>query len=101
MKEKSEKFKEFKAAAEKESGQSIKALRADRGGEHMSEAFKCYLEKHGIHAEFTAAHCPQQNGVSERMNQTLMEAARSMLTHAGLSNAYWAEAVATAVYLCN
>ncbi len=104
MKEKSEaleKFKEFRAAAEKESGQSIKALRADRGGEYLSEEFKCYLKKHGIRAEFTAAYSPQQNGVSERMNRTLTEAARSMLTHAGLSNAYWADAVATAVYLRN
>ena len=63
--------------------------------------FKCYLKEHGIRAEFTAAHSPQQNGVSERMNRTLMEAARSMMTHASLSNAYWAEAVATAVYLRN
>ena len=104
MKEKSEalnKFKEFKAAVEKESGQSIKALRADRGGEYLSEEFRFYLKKHGIRAEFTAAYSPQQNGVSERMNRTLVEAARSMMTHAGLSNAYWAEAVATATYLRN
>ena len=104
LKEKSEaleKFKEFKAAVEKESGKSIKALRADRGGEYLSEEFSCYLKKHGIRAEFTAAYSPQQNGVSERMNRTLVEAARSMITHAGLSNAYGAEAVATAVYLCN
>ena len=104
LKEKSEaleKFKEFNTAIERESEQSIKALRADRGGEYLSEEFGSYLKKHGIRAEFTAAHSPQQNGVSERMNRTLMEAARSMLTHAGLSNAYWAGAVATAAYLRN
>ena len=104
LKEKSEaleKFKEFKASVETESGQSIKALRADRGGEYLSEEFSCYLKKYGIRAELTAAHSPQQNGVSERMNQTLVEAARSMLTHAGLSYAYWAEAVASAAYLRN
>ena len=67
----------------------------------MSEDFKCYLKKYGIRAEFTAAYSPQQNGISERMNRTLMEAARTMLTHAGLSNAYWAESIATAVYLRN
>ena len=43
-------------------------------------------------------HSPEQNGVAERMNRTLMESARSMLSHAGLSNRYWAEAVATAAY---
>lgn len=96
-----EKFKEFKATFEKESGESIKALRADRGGEYTSKEFRNYLKKHGIRTEFTAAHTPQQNGVSERMNRTLMEAARSMLAHAKLSKAYWAEAVSTACYLRN
>ena len=49
-------------------------------------------------SSFTAAYSPQQNGVSER---TLVEAARSTLSHADLSNAYLAEAVATATYLHN
>ena len=71
QKEKSEaleKFKEFKAADEKESGKSIKALRADRGGEYLPEEFSCYLKKHGIHAEFTAVYSTQQNGVFKQMN---------------------------------
>ena len=59
------------------------------------------MKNQGICAEFTAAYSPQQNGVSERTNRTLVDAARSMLIHAGLSNAYWAEAVATAAYLRN
>ena len=46
-------------------------------------------------------YSPQQNGVSEQLNRTLLEAARLMLSHADLSNAYWAEAVATATYLRN
>ena len=79
----------------------IKALRADRGGEYMSEEFKSYLKECGIKSELTAAYYPQQNGMSERLNRTLVEAARSMLSHADLSNAYWAEAVATATYLHN
>ena len=104
MKEKSEaleKFKEFKAEFEKESGQSIKALRADRGGEYLSDEFSSFLKSNGIRAEFTAAYTPQQNGVAERMNRKLMEAARSMMIHAGVSNEYWAEAVASAAYLLN
>ena len=96
-----EKFKEFKASVENESGMKIKALRADRGGEYLSDEFKSFLKKCGIQPQFTAAYSPQQNGVSERLNRTLVEAARSMLSHAGLSNAYWAEAVATATYLHN
>ena len=104
MKHKSEaieKFKEFKAVAEKESGMTIKALRSDQGGEYMSEEFKIYLGEWGIRSESTAAYSPQQNGVAERLNRTLGEAARSMLLQANLSNMYWAEAVSTATYLRN
>ena len=79
----------------------IKAMRADRGGEYLSNEFKSFLKKCGIQSKFTAAYSPQQNGVSERLNRTLIEAARSMLSHAGLGNGYWAEAVATATYLRN
>ena len=78
MKEKSEaleKFKKFKAEFEKESGQSNKALRADRGGEYLSDEFSSFLKSNGIRAEFMAAYTPQQNGVAERMNRTLVEAA--------------------------
>ena len=60
-----EKFKEFKASVETELGMEIKALRADRGGEYMSEEFKSYLKECGIKSELTAAYSPQQNGVSE------------------------------------
>ena len=67
----------------------------------MSEEFKQFLKECGIRSEPTAAYSPQQNGVSERLNRTLVEAARSMISHAGLSKAYWAEAVATATYLRN
>ena len=79
----------------------IKALRADRGGEYLSDEFKSSLKKCGIQSQFTAAYSPQQNGVSERLIRTLVEAARSMLSYTGLSNAYWAEAVTTATYLHN
>ena len=98
-----EKFKEFKATVEKESGQTtINALKAYRGGEYLSRKFSSYLLKeHGIRTEFTAANTPQQNEVSERLNWTTIEAARSMLSHAGLKKSYWAEAVATAAYLLN
>ena len=46
-------------------------------------------------------HSPEQNGVAERVNRTLMESVRSMLSHAGLPDSYWAEAVATAAYVRN
>ena len=86
---------------ETESGIKIKAMRVDRGGEYLSDEFKSFLKKCGIQSEFTAAYSPLQNEVLERLNCTLIEAARSLLSHAGLGNAYWAEAVATATYLRN
>lgn len=67
----------------------------------MSQEFISYLKEHGIRAQSTAAYSPQQNEVAERLNRTLGDAARSMLFHANLSNAYWAEAVSTATYLRN
>ena len=79
----------------------IKAIRAVRRSEYLSDEFKSFLKKCGIRSEFTAAYSPQQNGVSEHLNCTLVEAARSMLSHVSLGNMYWAKAVATAMYLRN
>ena len=96
-----ENFKEFKESVENEFGLKIKALRSDRGGEYISEEFQDFLKENGIKSEPAAAYSPQQNGVAERLNRTLVEAARSMLTHANLSNAFWAEAISTSTYVRN
>ena len=96
-----EKFKIFKALVENESGLRLRALRTDNGGEYMSHAFQDYLQSNGIRHELTAPYTPQQNGIAERLNRSIMERARSMLHHADLSNIFWAEAVHTANYLRN
>ena len=96
-----EKFRELEASATNECGRKIGALRTDNGGEYVSKEFEAYLKSKGIRHELTIAHTPEQNGVAERMNRTLMESARAMLCHAKLPNHYWAEAVGTAVYLKN
>ena len=104
MRHKSEvldKFKEFEAITTNDSGESTGSLRSDNGGEYLSNEFEAYLKSKGIHHEVTVPHSPEQNGVAERMNRTLMETARSMMAHAGLPDCYWAEAVATTVYLRN
>ena len=49
----------------------IKALRADKDGEYLSNEFRYFLKECGIRSEFTAAYSSQQNGVSERLNRTL------------------------------
>lgn len=110
-------FKRYHAYAEKHTGATIssvnvikrvdktkaqiKALRTDNGGEYISLKFKDYLEKHGIQHQLTVAYTPQQNGVAERMNRTLMDCARSMLHSANLEEQFWAEALATAVHIRN
>ena len=67
----------------------------------MSREFKWYLVHQKIEHEETCAHSPEQNGVAERLNPTLMEKARPMVAHAGVGKAFWAEAVHTASYLKN
>ena len=77
-----EKFKEFEAVTTNDCGQRIGTLRTDNGGEYVSTEFKDYLKQRGIKQELTVPYSPQQNGVAERVNRTLMESARSMLAHA-------------------
>ncbi len=67
----------------------------------MSKDFQSYLTSKGIEHQQTVPHSPQQNGVVERLNRTIIESARSMLSHSKLPNKLWAEAVATAVYIRN
>jgi len=96
-----EKFKEFEAYATNQTGCRIRTLRTDGGGEYTSHEFEQYLKFNGIRHEISVAHSPEQNGVSERMNCTLVENARAMLAHSSLSKMYWAEAVNTAAFLRN
>lgn len=96
-----EKFKEFHAKATAECGEKIGTLRTDNGGEYVSNEMKTYLTKQGIQHQLTVPYSPEQNGVAERMNRTLIESSRSMLSHASLPNCYWAEAVSTASYIRN
>ena len=76
-------------------------MRSDRGGEYTSHEFNTFCEKEGIQRELTAAYTPQQNGVSERKNRTLINVVLAMLSHAKLSKVFWGEALLTANYLQN
>ncbi|KAL0551708.1 hypothetical protein IC582_010797 [Cucumis melo] len=96
-----EKFKHFKGKVEKQSGMFIKSLRSDRCGEFLSNNFNHFCKEHGIHRELTTPYTPEQNGVAERKNRTVVEMARSMLQMKGLLNDFWAEAVSTSIYLLN
>ena len=73
-------FKEFKADVEKHQGKSIKTLRSDRGGEYLLGEFRSYLSEAGIQSQLSALGTPQQNGIAERRNMSLMEMVRSMMS---------------------
>ena len=66
-------FKVFKARVELESEKKIKCLRTDNGGEYTSDEFDKFCQQEGIKRQLTVAYTPQQNGVAERMNRTLLE----------------------------
>ena len=76
-------------------------FRSDRGGEFLNHRLQSYLKNEGIKFECTVAYSPEQNGVSERKNRTLVEAARTMLVDSCLPKKFWAEAVHNATYTFN
>lgn len=94
-------FKNFKAEVEKTIGLKVKALRSDRGGEYTSDLFKRFCEEERIRRFMTAPYSPQQNGVAERKNRSILDMVRSMLKSKDMPKEFWAEAVRCAVYLQN
>jgi transposase InsO family protein len=96
-----EKFKEFKALVEKQSEYKIKVFRSDNGGEYISKGFQGFLKAHDIEKQTSTPYRPQQNGVADRANRTLVEMARSMLHAQNLKKSLWAKAVVNAVYTRN
>nr|GEY37929.1 retrovirus-related Pol polyprotein from transposon TNT 1-94 [Tanacetum cinerariifolium] len=79
----------------------VRHIRSDNGTEFVNNTLRKYYEKVGISHETSIARSPQHNGVVERRNRTLIEAARTMLIYAKASLFLWAEAVATAYYTQN
>ncbi|GJR54111.1 retrovirus-related pol polyprotein from transposon TNT 1-94 [Tanacetum coccineum] len=80
---------------------TVRRIRTDNGTEFVNQTLREYYEKVGISHETSVARSPQQNGVVERRNRTLIEAARTMLIYAKAPLFLWAEAVATACYTQN
>jgi transposase InsO family protein len=104
MKKKSEvldKFKLFKAMMENSTDAKIKRLRSDNGGEYTGKKMEAFLGEHGIKHEKTVPYTPQQNGMAERMNRSLVEMARCMLYHESIEKKWWAEALNTAAWIIN
>ncbi|GJU81480.1 putative ribonuclease H-like domain-containing protein [Tanacetum coccineum] len=78
-----------------------KVIRCDNGTEFKNRVMNQFCEMKGIKREFSVARTPQQNGVAERKNRTLIEVARNMLVDSKLPTTFWAEAVNTACYVQN
>ncbi|GJX25268.1 putative ribonuclease H-like domain-containing protein [Tanacetum coccineum] len=94
-------LKNFITGIENQSDHKVKTIRSDNGTEFKNRIMNEFCEMKGIRREFSVARTPQQNGVAERKNRTLIEAARTMLADSKLPTTFWAEAVNTACYVQN
>ncbi|GJR89322.1 putative ribonuclease H-like domain-containing protein [Tanacetum coccineum] len=79
----------------------VKVIRCDNGTEFKNKEMNKFCEMKGILRQFSVARTPQQNGVAERKNRTLIETARTMLADSKLPTTFWAEAVNTSCYVQN
>ena len=101
---KDEAFRSFvvwKQMVETQSERNIKRLRTDNGLEFCNKQFDGFCKEQGIVRHRTCTYTPQQNGIAERLNRTIMNKVRSMLSESGKELKFWEEAAATAVYLIN
>ena len=94
-------LKKFLRRAQNEFNLRIKNIRSDNGSEFKNTNVEEYLDEEGIKHEFSAPYSPQQNGVAERKNRTLIEMARAMLDEYKTSDRFWAEAINTACHATN
>lgn len=96
-----EKFKEFKNMVETQTGNKLKMIRSDNAAELVSYDFTKYLKDNGIRRQLTVEYTPQQNGVAERMNRTLVEMARCHILESGLPLGLWTELILASAYIRN
>ena len=94
-------FKVFCTQVKSRYGFSIKYFRSDRGGEFMGKEFSDFLASKGIIRETSAPNTPQQNGLAERMQQTIWSGVRAILHRSGMKNGFWSEAMAVIVHSMN
>jgi hypothetical protein len=94
-------FKKWKAEEENQTGRKLKCLRIDNGTEYKDGEFLKFCEEHGIKRYFTIRKTPQQNGVAERLNRTIIETTGCLRLNAGLPKVFWAEAMNMAYYIIN
>ena len=94
-------FKKWKVMVETQTERKVKILRTDNGMEFCSNEFDEFCSNDGMVRHHTIPYTPQQNGVAERMNRTIISRARCMLSNTKMHRHFWAEAASTACYLIN
>ena len=94
-------FKNYKNLVEKEIRVFIRCLHTDKGGEFISHKFNVFCKANGISRQLTAAYTPQQNGVAEHKNRTIMNMVRSMLSEKQVPKNFWPEAVNWTAHVLN
>ncbi|GJY20943.1 putative ribonuclease H-like domain-containing protein [Tanacetum coccineum] len=94
-------LKKFITEVENQLNHKVKVIRSDNGTKFKNREMDEFCGQKGIKREYSVARTPQQNGVAERKNRTLIEAARTMLADSLLPTVFWAEAVNTACYVLN
>jgi transposase InsO family protein len=93
-------FKQFQASVERQTGKKLRCIRTDNGGEYLGP-FDEYCRQQGIRHQKTPPKTPQLNGLAERMNRTLVERVRCLLSQSQLPNSFWGEALSTSVHVLN
>ena len=104
MRQKSEAFEKYTSLAawvRTQFGVEIKKFHSDRGGEFRSDEFSKYLTKHGTIRSLTCHDMPELNGVAERLNLTLLDHSRAMLSASGMPKNTWSYSVYYAVWVKN
>ncbi|GJT22545.1 retrotransposon protein, putative, ty1-copia subclass [Tanacetum coccineum] len=96
-----ETFKVFQKEVENQLGKTIKSLCSNRGGEYTSQEFLDHLRDHGIITHRTPPYTPQNNSVSKRRNQTLLDMVQSMMSQTTLPKSFWDYALESAVRILN
>ena len=79
----------------------VEVVHCDMGTEFMNRTLERFFRKHGIRREYSAPHCPQQNGVAERSNRSLMDGTRALLLNSNLGSRFWTFALSTKVFTFN
>ena len=104
LREKSQAFEKFKwylARVENEIGKRMKCLRSNKGGEFISHEFNNFYIERGIKRQVSALGTPEQNGIVERRNKSIMDCARTLMIEKNIAIKYLKEAISTAVHTLN